>query len=612
MHATATVQQAVGRNLRSTCKVKESQLTKLARLVYGSLPTPYACAMLSRLNYGLETVLKETKAPDPNAYDNCVAFRHDYMCYNFLRKTELEIVPESTRREAAIASFKRCEEVNRLTNRKFIYPERAFKSDVLLGLNLAQRKMRSILGEFDYGEWFSNCQWGPGATSTIKRRLANRGQKHLEAKFSVTPSCLPAAQALFHYNWQWARDKIGNDVSGPCSLMPSEFKLVRADVFDTVFKQWNVDRTIQKQPTLNGYLQRGIGISLRRRLRREGIDLRDQSANQRAASKLSNATLDIEDASNSQASGLIRYLLDLCPSWLHWLGATRTECTDLDGEVIPLQMFSAMGNGFTFELETLVFYCLSYGAMKQAKIDGEILVYGDDIIVPVEAVQCVTTMLTECGFRLNSAKSFWTGPFRESCGKHYWCGEDVTPVFQKEVPASDLGWIRCANRLYRFALRSGCGIWLDVRYRRAHAFCVESADSAFVNNRRRKAVRHLRRQGRKSNDTMEYRIPRLFWSDPSDTGLLDSSPPAIVKEGGVNKVWRYIPRFENDEVDHRAYLNETYRSSQKRGLPDRWDFELPSSFTGEIPYEEVERGGNLTLSVIQDGLGAGTWFPEWS
>jgi len=59
---------------------------------------------------------------------------------------------------------------------------------------------------------------------------------------------------------------------------------------------------------------------------------------------------------------------------------------------------------------------------------GEVRVYGDDLIVPVDYVRSVIDVLELLGFKVNTGKSFWNGKFRESCGGDYYDGEDVTPV----------------------------------------------------------------------------------------------------------------------------------------------------------------------------------------
>jgi hypothetical protein len=57
-----------------------------------------------------------------------------------------------------------------------------------------------------------------------------------------------------------------------------------------------------------------------------------------------------------------------------------------------------------------------------------VYVYGDDIIVPSEWYHLAVEGLTLSGFAVNDAKSFYRGPFRESCGGDYLNGKDVVPV----------------------------------------------------------------------------------------------------------------------------------------------------------------------------------------
>jgi hypothetical protein len=68
-----------------------------------------------------------------------------------------------------------------------------------------------------------------------------------------------------------------------------------------------------------------------------------------------------------------------------------------------------------------------------SRLSGKVRVYGDDIIVPVEFALAVHDELENFGFRVNVDKSFWTGKFRESCGKEYYDGHDITIIRQRRV-----------------------------------------------------------------------------------------------------------------------------------------------------------------------------------
>jgi hypothetical protein len=91
-----------------------------------------------------------------------------------------------------------------------------------------------------------------------------------------------------------------------------------------------------------------------------------------------------------------------------------------------------MGNGFTFPLETLIFWALAACCVRPEDV-GKVSVYGDDIIVPTYAYALLTEVLVAAGFLVNSKKSFVDGPFRESCGRDYLSGIDIRPSYIKDA-----------------------------------------------------------------------------------------------------------------------------------------------------------------------------------
>jgi hypothetical protein len=206
---------------------------------------------------------------------------------------------------------------------------------------------------------------------------------------------------------------------------------------------------------MNIYAQLGLGSVMRRKLKRVGIDLDDQTPNQRAAKvgsiTDSLATIDLSSASDTVAKELVRLLLP--QGWFDVLDLTRSKIGFYEGKWLRYEKFSSMGNGYTFELETLIFWGLMTAVCTELDIDTSVLVYGDDIVVPVAAYSLAEEVLTWCGFTLNKQKSFWQGPFRESCGKDYFNGVEVRPFFQKEVPNEVETLFRLANGIRQVASR---------------------------------------------------------------------------------------------------------------------------------------------------------------
>jgi hypothetical protein len=204
---------------------------------------------------------------------------------------------------------------------------------------------------------------------------------------------------------------------------------------DFVRKTAKTDRTIAVEPMLNGMVQLAIGDHISALLRSVGVDLRDQTLNQRLAREGSItgalATLDLSSASDTVAIGLVWSLLPF--DWAEFLSKIRCSHVETPKGLITLQKFSTMGNGFTFALESLIFYALAKAAAELSEAQGPVSVYGDDIIVPTQCFQLVTEALVAAGFRVNAKKSFSAGPFRESCGKDYYSGISVRPCYVKDA-----------------------------------------------------------------------------------------------------------------------------------------------------------------------------------
>lgn len=162
------------------------------------------------------------------------------------------------------------------------------------------------------------------------------------------------------------------------------------------------------------------------------MDLDDQALNQALAYEGSLrgelSTLDLQSASDTLSLETVRALLP--PDWFDLLYDLRSPCYKENGKVKTYHKFSSMGNGFTFELESMIFYAIA----KAVSQKGLVSVYGDDIIVDRSATDKVHTALKEMGFELNTSKSYSDSEFRESCGTDFFMGEDVTPVYLKEYP----------------------------------------------------------------------------------------------------------------------------------------------------------------------------------
>ncbi|DAD50088.1 RNA-directed RNA polymerase [ssRNA phage Gerhypos.1_18] len=391
---------------------------------------------------------------NPRDYTCAASFRTDYLVQVFLSKYKgLDTGIDKT--EVALQKFKSSEAVCAETNVRFRNLETVRNGRLHGVLHLAQRKISRLLGPFTVLALDRRYGWGPGASTDIPRRRASVDTKICELPISVSRSARAWLRHEIESDLHWSESILGLVPSGSYCLLDSVFVLTDECRIETVPKNAKTERVIAVEPRGNSFLQKGIGSYIRSKLRSVGVNLDDQTRNQELARRAyseSLATLDLRAASDTVSREVVYSLLPY--DWAASLDAVRTRRAEMpDGTSLVLEKFSSMGNGFTFELESLIFWALSSAVAESNNEYGEVAVYGDDIIVPRSVATELCLTLQFCGFSVNDEKSFIDGPFFESCGKHFFCGEDVTPAYQKEPLDGLPEVIRCANRLMRLSLR---------------------------------------------------------------------------------------------------------------------------------------------------------------
>lgn len=228
-------------------------------------------------------------------------------------------------------------------------------------------------------------------------------------------------------------------------------------------KSYTAKRAVVTEPSLNTFFQLGVGTLMERALAKIGIDLTSQSSLNAELARIGSltgeyATMDLTQCSDYISTALIEYLLP--PSVVRWLKLLRTpEVRMKNGEIIPLDMFMTMGNGFTFPLQTLVLSALVHGVYYTHDIPLHLgngtknwAVFGDDIIVTRDAYFSLVRVLTHLGLKVNEEKSFFTGDFRESCGSDWCQGQNVRGVYLKRY-SSDQDLYSAFNRLALWSVK---------------------------------------------------------------------------------------------------------------------------------------------------------------
>lgn len=425
----------------TTDRLIESYLASL------DCPRSLAIWIMYRENEHKQILSFET---NPSHYLKAWDFRDAYLATKFLSKANF-LSTQIDKKQVAIDSFLAAEATCRQVNLD------NFKSSYLKNKNFewvhnaAIRKINFILGSFSADEFFDSANWGPGVTQIIKRDTSSTNKFRFET--GITQSLHDFISETFALAYPlWKVEKfifhIGN-------------KIV------TVPKSSKTDRTIAIEPGINLWFQKSIGSMIRRRLSRVGLDLNSQRRNQclaRIGSKFGHlATVDFSAASDSISTSTVEALLPL--RWFTIMNLTRSKFGSLGKSIIHYEKFSSMGNGFTFELESLIFYAIALGVVEFLGCDAtNVSVYGDDVIIPVEAYQLFREICAIYGFTVNDQKSFSSGHFRESCGSHYFAGKDCKPYYLKEVVDGELKVYLAANNVTRIAL-SNQPFGRDIRFR---------------------------------------------------------------------------------------------------------------------------------------------------
>lgn len=322
------------------------------------------------------------------------------------------------REDVAFRSFLAAEGACGRTNRylldKNFTPERGDVDAIML---IAQQKISSILGDVPLLDDLAPS-FGPGAAATCRKNTTAR------FKLSTCPSISNPATA------------IAVELAETMGLWTSGFERIDVvpGILEFVPKNFKTHRAIVIEPSLTGAIQRSVGSVLKNKLLLAGVDLFDQTINRERArigsiSGIDNCTIDLKMASDTVAYALVMQLLPL--PWYELMSQLRSDRVTYKGQTFYLNKFSSMGNGFTFELESMIFYALGFGIAKHFGLPFDLTVYGDDLVCNELLARAILEKFPLFGFSVNTDKSFITGFFRESCGGDYFKGVDVRPFYLK-------------------------------------------------------------------------------------------------------------------------------------------------------------------------------------
>jgi hypothetical protein len=380
-------------------------------------------------------------------------------------------VVSAARERKAMSLFVQCEKEVRVSDSELQASDReefCKMSDMLFG-----RLFTYVDREVYYNRLFP--KHGPGATAD---RLSSNGKWNQRTWPLRLERILPYGEyALPSWSYYSQLDEV--DFLEPGAEMP-----VRVI---SVPKTLKTPRIIAIEPTAMQYMQQGILRAMLDAFKRDdflsrviGFDDQEPNRNLAMVGSFSGelATLDLSEASDRVSNQHVRLMLRNHPHLFEAVQACRSRKADVPGHgILRLAKFASMGSALCFPFEAMVFTTLVFCGISRelsAPLSDrrslrayrqQVRVFGDDIICPRNHVLSVVSRLETFGFRVNRSKSFWTGRFRESCGREYFNGQDVSIVkvrqvfpTQRQNASGVISMVSLRNQLYM------AGFWQTVRW----------------------------------------------------------------------------------------------------------------------------------------------------
>lgn len=242
-------------------------------------------------------------------------------------------------------------------------------------------------------------------------------------------------------------------------MLEEVLTLVHGSRAESVYKNRTKRRFINVEPLGNMILQRLVAARLRDLLKSLGNDLETgQEDHKKLISEFGVSTIDFSNASDSVLKEIVEFIF---PSkWFKLLDRYRSPFVLINDVYYMPKKLSSMGNGFTFEVMTLLLLAIS------RTLDAEARVYGDDVIIDNSVAYDFIRAAECCGFMVNEKKTFVASRFRESCGAFYLDGHGYVTCFDFQWADTPQEAITAINKLFYLAYMTPlsvplCGMFVE-------------------------------------------------------------------------------------------------------------------------------------------------------
>ena len=320
-------------------------------------------------------------------------------------------------------------------------------------LKKARLIVREILGEYSRDEHISCCRVGRNATVGNPKLFSYLDVKSMESPVTGSSEML---------KWLKSVKDEPSFVGSPLSDLLSRGKpaqVVSELAISFVDKSYKALRSVIVNTWVGAFFTKGLGVMLENRLanarlpngKSARLNIRYNAKRHGYLAKSGsvrghNVTLDLSSASDLFTTALIMKLVPR--KWFNALRLGRISQITHKDHHYHMVSFMTMGNGYTFPLQTILFYSLIRACSELSGISGTISVYGDDCIFPVKLWPYIRVIFGKLNFKINFEKTFYHGNFRESCGSDYYHGKNVRP-YSFEGSDENLDPINYAAFLYQ-------------------------------------------------------------------------------------------------------------------------------------------------------------------
>jgi len=280
------------------------------------------------------------------------------------------------------------------------------------------------------------------------------------------------------------------------------------------------------------------------------------------------ATLDLSEASDRISNRHVKLLFRRHRLLAEAVESTRSSKAVVPGHgIISLAKFASMGSALTFAMEAVVFSTIIFMAIGRAQgrqltrrdiksFRDSVRVFGDDLIVPNEYAPDVVACLETFGYKVNASKSFWSGSFRESCGKEYYSGSDVSITKTRRVfPASradahEVSSIVALRNLFYKQGMWATARWLDDRIRKLIPFPIVSDTCAGLG---RHSFLGWKAESGESGKSLQRPLVKAAF-------LVGRAPLSDISDDGVSSLLKWLLKQGEDPFELGSY--------KRQGRPD--------------------------------------------